>query len=98
MIFPLSLGHAAAKRCRPYMNKAQASFLDACKKIGSEYAKLADDQKRVFREELNISLGMAQSYAAVARYADDKLVIIEGGLAPSSPPPSANPAKPPYMA
>lgn len=86
----ISPGLAAAERCRPYMDKARESFLEACKKIGSEYAALADDQKSVFRKELGLSKDTIQSYAKIARKADEKLAVIQGGRAGAAPaiPPS----------
>jgi len=61
-VVQLSPGLAAAERCRPYMDKARESFLEACKKIGDEYAALADDQKRVFRDELRLSKRTLEDY------------------------------------
>jgi hypothetical protein len=39
---------------------------------------LADDQKSVFRDELNPGRNSATGYAAIALRAEDKLAIIQG--------------------
>ncbi len=76
-IVPLSPGIAAAARCRPYLGKAQAAMLSACKKIGVEYAVLERQEKAVFRAELQISRTTAAAYASIANYSEAKREIIE---------------------
>lgn len=83
-VVPLSRGVAAAARCRPFLDKAQTSFLAAAKKIGAEYAALPTSEKAIFRLEIKLARTSIQNYKLVATHADAKLAIIKktngGGL------------------
>lgn len=84
----ISDGHAAAERCRPYMDKARTSFLEACKKIGKEYAALPDDEKKVFRDDLGLGHDTVRTYARIAERGEAKLELIQGvnAFTPNIPP------------
>ena len=73
----ISPGIAAAKRCVPYLQKAETAFLEACKKLGSEYSALPDEEKVLFRSELKIGRTTIQEYASIANKADHTIKVIE---------------------